>query len=152
MLLYMFTSIYDWRIDHDWKRFNWSKGAKWSFYQNSTKLKVDQVDFWSTINSMSLFSHFMVNGGIRSRESVELEITFQRSYLKFWIFPSVHSVELWLIITFSIFIKNIQSLYVWEEEEMFFNFTLDTEIMTNTCYANLGGYFSPWFNLYFEKW
>ena len=56
------------RFNWKWNWFNWTQRAKWSFWSKSVKAKVDQVDFWSTINSMMLFSYFNTNLIIKSRE------------------------------------------------------------------------------------
>ena len=52
----------------------------------------------------------MVNGGIKSRENVELNITCQRSYLNFGNFLRVTCTKLWMIITSSFIIEKMQTL------------------------------------------
>ena len=59
------------------------KGQNGHFGQNQSKLEVDQVDFWSTINSNIIFSFFMTKFTIESRKLKKLGLTCSWSYLKF---------------------------------------------------------------------
>ena len=62
------------------------KGQNGHFGQNQSKSEVDQVDFWSTINSKITFSFFMTKFTIESRKLKKLELTCFWSNWKFEIF------------------------------------------------------------------
>ena len=54
----MFGRSYVLIINFEGKWINWFRGAKWSFWSKSVKVKVDQVNFWPNINSRMHFSYF----------------------------------------------------------------------------------------------
>ena len=89
-------------INFEGKWINWFRGAKWSFWSKSVKVKVDQVNFWSTINSRVYFSYFksiLVIGSKRLRFGLKLvhEETLKVSNFGKWglNFKNSYFIHLW---------------------------------------------------------
>ena len=128
MFLHMFMRIYDWKLDHQFwfEKVQLIKRGKMVIL---SKVNQSQLLTKWTLGQQSIqcpyFHIFMINGGIKSRGSVELEITCQRSYWNFWKILTVPSTELWMIINFSFIIEKMQTLHFWKEDTKFFNFVLE---------------------------
>ena len=84
------------------KWINWFRGAKWSFWSKSVKVKVDQVNFWPTIIARMYFSYFnsiLVIGSKRLKLGLKLvlEETLKVSNFGKWRlnFKNSYFIHLW---------------------------------------------------------